>query len=484
MNLQSGHSVRTDDWIEIETPHFTVDSDLPEMTAREVARNLEEMRASLIEAAWTGAHEPPRGRIDVVVFRTPGEFDRYSGHSEQAAGLAISRPGFRRLLAFSPGSENKIPIVVTHEMAHDLSQWFLPIQPTWFAEGMATYLETTQYDPATHLAIMGEASELRLGWLTGTRQFWPTADLFAARESIDLDPRVSSLFYSSAWLFIYYLMNAESERFAQFQTRLAHLDEWQNAWQEAFAGFTPELMDQRLTEYLKDGGKLTTVTIPVTVELPEPKVRSLSSAEMHGVLAWFARTGDRELADREAAEALRLDPNELRALAVRFYLLGDSADEVRLDLAKRAIAAHPRSSDAWWLWASMQAPGEARHRALQTAQKLEPEHPGVLTLLADELVRQGRAADALPYTRLALKRSPATFELMQLHLEALIAQHECRDAMWVELNAERRFQDNCTTRVNGAVVNCSQSLRDKWVERNQRCYRSARPSKASASRQQ
>lgn len=484
MNLQSGHSVRTDDWVEIETPHFTLDSNLPEMTAREVARNLEEIRASLIEAAWTGAHEPPRGRIDVVAFRTPGEFDHYSGRSEQVAGLAISRAGFRRLLAFSPGSENKIPIVVTHEMAHDLSQWFLPIQPTWFAEGMATYLEGTKYDAATHMAIMGEASEMRLKWLTETRQFWPTADLFAARDSIALDPRLSALFYSSAWLFIYYLMNAEGERFGQFQTRLAHLDHWQNAWEAAFPGATPEVLDQRLMGYLQEGGKLTTVAVPLTLELPEPKVRSLSSAEMHGVLAWFARTGDPPLAEREAAEALRLDPNELRALVVRFYMLGDGADAVRLELAKRAITAHPKSADAWLLWARTQAPGEARHGALETARKLEPEHPGVLTLLADELVRQGRAADALEFTRLALKRSPATVELVELHLEALIAHHECRDAAWLEVNAERSFQDNCTARVNGAVVNCSQALRDKWVERNQRCFRSAPPSKASASRQQ
>lgn len=228
-------------------------------------------------------------------------------------------------------------------------------------------------------------------------------------------------------------------------------------------------------QYLKEGGKFTRFTVPVSLELPEPKVRHLSSAERHGVLAWLARTGDQGLAGREAGEALSLDPNELRALVVRFQMQGDSADELRLELAKRAIAAHPKSSDAWWLWAQTQAPGEARRSALETAQKLEPEHPGVLTLLAEELVRQGRAADALGYTRLALQRSPATFELMQLHLAALIAQHECRDADWVEGNAERRFQENCTTRVNGAVVNCAQSLRDSWAQRNQPC---ALPSKA------
>lgn len=482
MNLQTAHNARTDEWVEVQTAHFTVDSDLPELAAREVARNLEEIRAALIEAAWTGAHDPPRGRIDVVVFRTPGEFDRYSGLSAQAAGVAFSRTGFRRLLSFSPGSENSIPTVVTHELAHDLSQWFLPIQPTWLAEGMATYLETTKYDASTHMAVMGEASKSHLQWVTGIRQFTPTAALFATRNSIDLDPRVSASFYASSWLFFYYLMNAESDAFGQFQTRLARLQEWQQAWQELFPGVTPEMFDQRLMAYLKDGGKLTTYTTPVSLELAEPKVRTLSSAQMHGVLAWIANATDRELAEREAEEALSLDPKELRALVIRSQLLDDGADDARLDLAKRATSAHPKSSDAWLLWAKAQAPGDARRAALETAQRLEPEHPGVLTLLADELVRQGRAAEALAYTRLALQRSPLSFDLVRLHLQALVAQRECRDARWLEYNAEQRFQEGCTTTVNGATVSCGQFLHDTWNSASQPCARSRRAaSKANAS---
>jgi tetratricopeptide (TPR) repeat protein len=480
MNLQSAHSVRTDEWVEIQTPHFTLDSDLSELAARQVARNLEEMRASLIEAAWTGAREPPRGRIDVVVFRTPGEFERYSGQSAQAVGVAISRPGARRLLSFSPGSENTIPSVVTHEMVHDLSQWFLPIQPTWFAEGLATYLETTRYDAAAHTAVMGDASESHLKSLARNGGFTSAVKLFAAQGSIDLDPRVSFSFYSSSWLFLCYLMNADGARFAQFQTRLAHLQDWQRAWDETFPGVTPEVLDQRVMAYLKEGGKFTRFTTPVPLELSEPNVRSLSPAEQHGVLAWVASAGDSELADREASEALRLDRNELRALVVRSGTLGDGAAAERLELAKRAIGAHPQSSDAWLLWARAQPSGEARRTALEKALQLEPEHPGVLTLLADELVRQGRAADALAHTRLALRRSPATFELLQLHLDALIANHECRDAEWVEGNAERRFQDNCTASVNGAVINCGQFLRDRWDARNQACSRSRGASAAAA----
>jgi len=70
---------------------------------------------------------------------------------------------------------------------------------------------------------------------------------------------------------------------------------------------------------------------------------------------------------------------------------------------------------------------------------------------------------------------------MQLHLEALIAQHNCREVAWVEGNAERRFQEGCTATVNGVTISCSQLLRDQWDERYQRCGRLRSASQATPS---
>ena len=480
LSPRTGLNAQEDVWREVQTPHFTVDSDLPELAVREVAENLEQMRAALIVAAWTGARNPPRGRIDVVVFRRRSEFERYSGQSAQAVGIAISRPGFRRMLSFSPGQENGIPTVVTHELAHDLSAWFLPIQPTWFAEGIATFLETTKYDPSTQTATFGEPSEDRLRSVVRNRGFNSAEQLFAARESVDVDARVSESFYASAWLFTHFLLNAEGDRFGQFQTRLAGLQEWQHAWQDSFPEVTPKMLDEQLMAYLGDGGRFTTFTTPVPLEPFQATLRVLSPAEVHGVLAWLTNRSDQERAESETAEALRLDPDELRALVVRFHALDASASAARRELAQRAVAAHPESSDAWLLAARAQA-GEERRKALQTALRLEPEHPGVLTLLAQDLVQQDRAADALAYTQLALKRSAPSFELVQLHLAALIARHQCRAAEWLEGNAEQRFQEGCTATIGGTLVSCGQLLRDTWIERNQSCAL-ARTASAAARR--
>jgi hypothetical protein len=55
--------------------------------------------------------------------------------------------------------------VAVHELAHDLSQWFLPLQPAWFAEGLAVYLENKRLDGASGQVVMGEASKESLLWM-------------------------------------------------------------------------------------------------------------------------------------------------------------------------------------------------------------------------------------------------------------------------------------------------------------------------------
>ncbi|HVZ31867.1 MAG TPA: hypothetical protein VG963_05545, partial [Polyangiaceae bacterium] len=191
-------------WIEVVTPHFTLSTDQPEQQARETARELEEVRAALLTLAWTGAHNPPRGRIDVIAFRTPAEFDLYSGQSAQVEGLAKTRPGLPRVLAFGPGRERGVPVTIVHEMVHDLSEWFLPIQPPWLAEGLAVYLERTTYDRASGQGMMGTPSRQRVQYLVDQRTFQASEKLFDTTHAIDLDLRATEWFYASAWSLVHY----------------------------------------------------------------------------------------------------------------------------------------------------------------------------------------------------------------------------------------------------------------------------------------
>jgi tetratricopeptide (TPR) repeat protein len=350
---------------------------------------------------------------------------------------------------------------------------------------MATFLENTRYDADTQTAVLGGASETRLKWLGQSGGFTSSQTLFEATKAIDLDPRVSASFYASAWLFVHYLLNEDGDRFAAFQSRLAHLQEWQEAWQASFPGLTPHALDELVAAYMKQGGKFVTLALPVPREVVEPKLRRLSAAEASGVRASLAQAGQLELAEPEADEALRLDPSELRALSVRFHALDATASDTtaadtRLGIAQKAVGAHPASSDAWLLLAQARGPGPERAAALQKAQQLEPEHPGVLTLLAEQLVREQRAADALAYTRLALQRSPASFQLVQLHLAALVANHKCSDAQLLERNAEQQFAQGCTATSNGVSSSCTDVLRQAWSTTGSACSGRAPASPAPA----
>jgi hypothetical protein len=185
--LRSRGSSSPDEWIRLDTPHFSISSNLEPRSAERIARTLEETRACLLALAWTGASDP-RGRTQVVVFARPSEFEHFVGEPT-AAGIAVSHSQNERTIAFRPGGESDVPKVVVHELAHDLSQWFMPLQPPWFAEGLAVYLENVKFDPATRQAAMGELSLDSLRWLGQTSVVIRVSRLFALQNAVQQDAR-------------------------------------------------------------------------------------------------------------------------------------------------------------------------------------------------------------------------------------------------------------------------------------------------------
>src|SRR5688572_6351516 len=97
-------------WLEVVTPHFVLNTDQLEPRALDTATALEEARASLLQLAWTGARNPPLGPVDVVVFKSPGDLDRYAGLDHPVGGFAARRDGERPLLSFHPSAGNGRPI--------------------------------------------------------------------------------------------------------------------------------------------------------------------------------------------------------------------------------------------------------------------------------------------------------------------------------------------------------------------------------------
>lgn len=450
-------------WTEVVTEHFVLSSNLASPRALDMAQTLEETRHALVNLAWTGARGP-RGRTDVVVFSRPSEFSQYSG-TPTWAGIAITRAGFERFLSFSPGANNGLPRVAVHEIAHDVSQWFMPMMPPWLAEGMATYMESLTFDRETGQASLGGLSKSSIEWLKATNFIVRSANLFGLDTFRHDDARNAASFYSSAWLLVHFLLNEHGEVFGRFQSRLAKLEGWREAWDAEFRWLTHDALDDALLAYARRT-EFSVLEGQIAAAPFKPSARKLSQAEVHGVLARMSfLTGEHELAERERAEAARLDPTELNALIVRYELIGSSAAQERIDIARQAVLAHPRSAAAWLLQAKSSAGTAERWAALARANELAPDHPTVRTMLAEQHLARHDPKAAFQHSRVALRRSPYSVPLLSLHVRILAAGSRCDEAERVERNAEGLLADSCTLTLQGSPgpVPCVEYLRASWA---------------------
>ena len=463
-----------DAWLRLDTPHFSLSTNLAPANAERIARTLEDTRASLLALAWVGARDP-RGRTQVVAFARPSEFEHFVDQPT-LAGIAVSRPLEERTIAFRPGAEGDVPEVVVHELAHDLSQWFMPLQPPWFAEGLAVYLQNVKLDPDTRRAAMGEVSGSSAKWLGETHVLIRASKLFAAETSHNQDPAETASFYASSWLLVHYLLNQEPEAFGRFQLALTRLTPWSQAWHEAFPALKLEELDERVIAYAKqlpsgDPKVAQVLSDKVIVPAFEIQQRRLTAAEAHGVLARLSSSVGAPAGELEMRAALDLDPSELNALVAQFRALPADADRARAGIAQQATRAHPESAEAWLLAALVAPPGDARHAALEQARRLSPDHPGVTQLLGEEDVQRGRMQAALDHTWLALRRSPPSPTLLSLRVVALASRQQCEAARTLTSNADYLFPADCSASVAGQSqpVPCGESVRDAWNQVRGRC---------------
>jgi len=444
-------------WLEVRSPHFDLYTDLEETAALDMAHALEESRAGLIRVAWR-AESDPQGRTEVAVFASEDRFHDYVEDSD-TQGVAQSYVGMERLIVtyWDEDRPSGLPRIAVHEIAHDLSHWFTPLQPAWYSEGMATFLEGLQYDRATHRAILGEVPPTMLRVLkTPGRTAGSTEQLFDAPQAVHEDAWETSRFYFTSWLLVHYLMNHQGEPFYQFQLDLSTLRHWREAWSHRFAKLGPAELDASLEQYL-DGGQFNYVVEQVEVPAFSPRVRTLSAAEGYGISSWIAhRLGSLEHAEKERDAALALQDNELNALRTRYQgFRGQGQAKQRLELSRQLVQAYPESGEAWLLLAKTGDSTEERSHALTQASRLMPEHPGVLELLAVGAIDAADAPAALKHTELLIRRTTLSMRIAVLHLQALAGSGRCDAARQVARSVNATQPKGCKVSLDGKVMSCA-----------------------------
>lgn len=268
-------------WKHLQTEQFELFTDLPPPEAERAAALLTQSLEGLAAMFGTAKPEFPQ-RLVVIALADGLDFERRFGR-RLAGFAAVNDPETTIVVYGSPDRwfvrtanlVDSTDSVLQHELAHAVLFRYVRRQPTWFAEGMAQYLETFRWLDA-HTVVLGEPNLAAWQRYARVRSI-SMRDVLSWDTYVKRQPEVSGL-YGLSWAFVHYALNVEPQRFSQLLAALVEGDD--EAFVHTFGPQTDEL-DQAVHAYLKRGkyGQLTLdvpAHAPVTVKFeatPEPTER-------------------------------------------------------------------------------------------------------------------------------------------------------------------------------------------------------------------
>jgi tetratricopeptide (TPR) repeat protein len=204
----------TQKWIEIRTENFRFFSNAGRSATRQVAVDLEELRAVLAELTNYDLHAPVPSYI--FVFKGDRSFlpfkTRYEGHPAAVSGYFIAGDD-ANYIAINADARDASGIVY-HEYVHYVANnnmWNLPV---WFSEGLAGFYES--FEVVGDTVYIGLPIVRHLVVLRGAVPI-PLEELFAVDHNSKLYNEVQrkGLFYSQSWALVHYLLLGNEERRVQ-----------------------------------------------------------------------------------------------------------------------------------------------------------------------------------------------------------------------------------------------------------------------------
>ncbi|HEY4242231.1 MAG TPA: hypothetical protein VGM88_20580 [Kofleriaceae bacterium] len=328
-------------WIELTSDHFTIWTDASESTARALVPKLENTRQVILGMAFPSSSDA--GRIFVIAFRSEWELKEFLPPGTSAMTFVTDTAG-QLTLALTADVDDR-PDVVAHELTHAVSRSVLPHQPRWFAEGLATFFESTSMDPNLTTVDLGKPSPSRLKWLSHA-PLLSVAQMMTCSEHGGCD--IGS-FYNMAWAFYSYLANVQPETLRRIQELLATLppQDANRVWEIAFPKTDYADLTSRVRSWLTQGS--TRVWHFHVIHRPfSISVRPLQDADVLAARAYlYSLHPSRPTAKHAVTAALSTDPTNDLASFVQWRLTAVTAPSTRPDptLAGRVAATHPES---WW----------------------------------------------------------------------------------------------------------------------------------------
>jgi hypothetical protein len=206
-------------WLELTSAHFQFFTDAPENEARTVVQEMEHVRSVIYGAVFPDAQAD--GHTVVIAMAGVRESSMFTPPDHSAFAVPPRGSPIGWPLMVLPIDERRtyeqrddgLSENATHELAHALSYNAIHDQPRWFAEGLATYLQTIKIEPTGEVEVGRPPADVAHSLAQGMRPLWPIADVFACRAMACTD----WLFYERAWALFAYMRNKHPHELAPDQ---------------------------------------------------------------------------------------------------------------------------------------------------------------------------------------------------------------------------------------------------------------------------
>jgi len=308
-----------DQWHAISTAHFEMWTDGDVATAKETLTSFEHARSVILGvlAPELDSHR----RTLVLAFADRWETAPYL--PKDAAAQTLSRtPLLAPVIIMAADATRLDERVLVHELAHAVSFEFMPHQPDWFAEGLASYFEGIQLEGKD--VEVGRPSPDRAAWL---RHRLTVEQAMHVRRSDRLTPQ----FYATTWVIVAYLINARRAAFDAYEAKLRHGDA---AWTEVPVAE----LQQGIDDWVRRN-ELTYQRYVLQVRAWPATVRALPPADVLAIEGLFAHDGSGK---DKLATARALEPTNLIAELAR-------NKPPAIEAARAVAAAHPDDWRAHWM---------------------------------------------------------------------------------------------------------------------------------------
>lgn len=415
-------------WVEVDSSHFSVATDGGEKRARDVAQRFEQMRMAFgVIFKKVSVNTAP---LQIIAFRNGKEIRQfaplYGGKPIEVAGFFLGNGGRvgpgsneeRQYIALDLSQEDSWGTVF-HEYAHLLINSNFPPSPVWFDEGFAEYCSSLKVDKK-EIALGLVKPELPE--LLSQSRWLKITDLFSVSHDSQIYNRDDrrSVFYAQSWLTVHFFMTKNMMK--QVSTYVRMTEDQHVAVPEAIRrsfGMEPEALEKAIENYFHGGTMHFLAPTPPGAGAVQFNAHPLSDLDIKSVMADldYHSRDYRTRGITEFQEILAKQPENVVANRGLGYEAMQKNDWDKAgDHFRRAAAQDVKDPQihyllAWMMSRKGMSSGKRENlddikKELTAAIALEPNYPEAYNLLGMTLSFAGEKQEAIDALQKAIALSP------------------------------------------------------------------------------